>query len=155
MADREKVIKGLNNIGREIVNTIGHGEAIQYLRTIDDAIALLKELDETIKELQSAYGYLQKKFFEAQDKLLKQDSVEHACEILRANGWKETEPICSECNAVHVVLCKDCKYGHHIINTVNGEVRVYRVICVKPYGQGSAVHEPDWFCADGERKEGR
>lgn len=49
MPDREKVIKGLNNIGREIVNTIGHGEAVQYLRTIDDAIELLKEQDELLK----------------------------------------------------------------------------------------------------------
>lgn len=54
-----------------------------------------------------------------------------------------------------IVRCKNCKYGHHVINSVNGEVRIYRVICVKPYEQGSAVHEPDWFCADGKRKEGR
>ena len=153
MIDKEKVIKGLNDIGGFIAGRVGFEQARNFLRTIDNAIDLLKEQDETIKELQSAYDYLQKQFFEAQDKLLTQDSVEHACEILRANGWKETEPICSECNAVHVVLCKDCKYGHHVINTVNGEVRLYRVICVKPYGQGSAVHEPDWFCADGKRKD--
>ena len=46
-----------------------------------------------------------------------------------------------------VVRCKDCKNGHHIVNAVNGEVRVYRVFC-KPT---QAIHEPDWFCADGER----
>ena len=90
--------------------------------------------------------------FDALELLKEQETVEHACEILRSNGWTETEPICSECDAIHVVRCKDCKYGHHIINTVNGEVRIYRVLCVKPYEQGSAVHEPDWFCADGKRK---
>ena len=146
MADIETVINGLNDIGGFIAGRVGFEQARDFLRTIDDAIAMLKEQDETIKELQGAYGYLQKQFFEVQDKLLKQDSVEHACEILRANGLKETEPICSECNAVHVVLCKDCKYGRHVINTVNGEVRIYRVLCVKPYEQGSAVHEPDWLC---------
>ena len=50
--DREKVIKGLNNIGREIVNTIGHREAVPYLRTIDDVLALLKEQEERIKTLE-------------------------------------------------------------------------------------------------------
>ena len=55
-------------------------ELTQYCDSLDencplillDALALLKEQDETIKELQSAYGYLQKQFFEAQDKLLKE-----------------------------------------------------------------------------------
>jgi hypothetical protein len=35
-------------------------------------LALLKEQESTINELQNAYGYLQKQFFEAQDKLLKE-----------------------------------------------------------------------------------
>ena len=54
-----------------------------------------------------------------------------------------------------VVRCKECKYGHHIVCATNGEVTIYRVFCTKPYvEQGNATHEPDWFCADGE-KEGR
>ena len=48
MPDREKVIKGLNNIGREIVNTIGHGEAVPYLRKINIAIDLLKEQEAVV-----------------------------------------------------------------------------------------------------------
>ena len=32
----------------------------------------MKEQEDTINELQNAYGYLQKQFFEAQDKLLKE-----------------------------------------------------------------------------------
>ena len=47
-----------------------------------------------------------------------------------------------------LVRCEDCKNGHHIVNAVNGEVMVYRVFC-KPT---QAIHEPDWFCADGERR---
>ena len=43
------------------------------------------------------------------------------------------------------MCCKDCKYGEKA-NAV--------YLCGKPRGFGAA-HEPDWFCADGERKEGR
>lgn len=99
MPDREKVIKGLNNISREIINTIGHGEAIPYLRTIDDAIFLLKEQPE-------------------------------------------------------IVRCKDCKHfqsGMDIngrpFTRCNGRDENNRIF--KSYGNT----EPDWFCADVERKE--
>lgn len=121
-----------------------HGEYLDCMEELlKDALALLKEQDETIKELQSAYDYLQKQFFEAQDKLLTQDSVEHACDILRANGWKETEPLCSECNAVHVVLCKDCKHGREpILAYMKGCVWCERV---------NRHNSADWFCADGEK----
>ena len=43
MPDREKVIKGLNDIGGFIAGRIGFEQARNFLRTIDDAIALLKE----------------------------------------------------------------------------------------------------------------
>ena len=35
-------------------------------------LLMLKEQEDTINELQNAYGYLQKQFFETQDKLLKE-----------------------------------------------------------------------------------
>ena len=41
-----------------------------------DALALLQEQKDTINELQNAYSYLQKQFFEAQDKLLKEQETE-------------------------------------------------------------------------------
>ena len=41
--DREKVIKGLNDIGGFIAGRIGFEQARNFLRTIDDAIELLKE----------------------------------------------------------------------------------------------------------------
>jgi hypothetical protein len=52
-----------------------------YQGLMDDAIELLKEQNGTINELQNAYDYLQKQFFEVQDKLLKQEAVEpfHKC----------------------------------------------------------------------------
>ena len=82
MPDTEKVIKGLHDIAGFIAGRVGFGQARNFLRTIDDAIELLKEQDGTINELQNAYGYLQKQFFEVQDKLLKeQEAVEpfHKC----------------------------------------------------------------------------
>jgi len=42
-----------------------------------------------------------------------------------------------------LVRCKDCKYRREI--PVMGNI-----VCVD-----NSVHSPDWFCADGERKEGR
>lgn len=113
MADIETVVNGLNDIGGFIAGRVGFEQARNFLRTIDDAIDLLKE----------------------------QETVEHACDILRANGWKETEPLCSECDAVHVVRCKDCK---HLGYTNSHWFCKWQNRCV----------DEDWFCADGERKEG-
>ena len=42
-----------------------------------------------------------------------------------------------------LVQCKDCTHGEKV-NAV--------YLCGKPRGFGNA-HEPDWFCADGVRKE--
>ena len=52
--------------------TVKHLEDIA--QWADDALNLLKEQEVTINELQNAYGYLQKQFFEAQDKLLKEQA---------------------------------------------------------------------------------
>ena len=115
MADIGTVINGLNDIGGFIAGRVGFEQVRNFLRTIDDAIALLKE----------------------------QDTVEHACDILRANGWKETEPLCSECDAVHVVRCMDCIWWHQSeTNEAYGDCGQANGIALKPF---------DWFCADGEK----
>ena len=41
--DREKVIKGLHDIGGFIAGRIGIEQARNFLRTIDDTVVLLKE----------------------------------------------------------------------------------------------------------------
>ena len=43
MPDMEKVINGLNDIGGFIAGRVGFEQARNFLRTIDDAIDLLKE----------------------------------------------------------------------------------------------------------------
>ena len=83
MADREKVENALycrsDGFGLDCKdcayyreNTPAYCNVRQILR---DAKSMLKEQDETIKELQNAYGYLQKQFFEVQDKLLKEQEA--------------------------------------------------------------------------------
>ena len=55
--DRNRVITGLNDIGGFIAGRIGYEQARNFLRTIDDAIDLLKEQDERIKELELIKGW--------------------------------------------------------------------------------------------------
>lgn len=43
MADRETIVIGLNDIGGFIAGRVGFEQARNFLRTIDDAIDLLKE----------------------------------------------------------------------------------------------------------------
>ena len=54
--DREKVVKGLNDIGGFIAGRIGIEQARNFLRTIDEAIAILKEQDEEHRRLLSWLG---------------------------------------------------------------------------------------------------
>ncbi|MCR4622645.1 MAG: hypothetical protein K5663_11250 [Clostridiales bacterium] len=46
-----------------------------------------------------------------------------------------------------VVRCKDCKYGQYE-EWDNGECVDKTVYC-----DGYGIHKPDWYCADGERRE--
>lgn len=49
--DRNRVITGLNDIGGFIAGRIGYEQARNFLRTIDEAIELLKEQQEQIDKL--------------------------------------------------------------------------------------------------------
>ena len=49
--------------------------------------------------------------------------------------------------AKELVRCKDCKHGQYE-EWDNGECTDKTVYC-DMYG----IHKPDWFCADGERKQ--
>ena len=54
-------------------------------------------------------------------------------------------------DAVPVVRCRDCVYGC-LSKNARGEGRVF---CENPdiEGMDYLVNEPDWYCADGERRE--
>lgn len=55
-------------------------------------------------------------------------------------------------DAVPVVQCKDCKYGEPDTNGCGEEM----VMCqnkLNPIGDGDWLMPPEFFCADGERRE--
>lgn len=51
-------------------------------------------------------------------------------------------------DAVPVVRCKDCKHWYFADNRIPSE---QENVC----GRNGIVVTPDWFCADGERQDGR
>ena len=55
-------------------------------------------------------------------------------------------------DTVRVVRCKDCKYGAPTKNGFLDDM----IACENkdsPCGYSSWLCQPDWFCADGERRE--
>ena len=52
-----------------------------------------------------------------------------------------------------VVRCKDCRWGDRSRNGKGEEM----ILCYNGDTgiEDGYLHEPDWFCAEGERKEGR
>ena len=63
--------------------------------------------------------------------------------------WK-SKCMNTKADMVEVVRCKDCK--HYRINTVYPGTNMIMKYCAKT---GIPESNPDWFCACGERKEGR
>lgn len=57
MIDREKIIKGLNDIGAFIAGRIGFERARNFLRTIDAAITLLKEQEARVMTLDEVKAF--------------------------------------------------------------------------------------------------
>ena len=53
-------------------------------------------------------------------------------------------------NHGELIRCKDCKYGEACKNG-RGE---HGIMCYNSHSAShSWVHEPEWFCADGERRD--
>lgn len=78
------------------------------------------------------------------------DAPCRACDIGDAIDYFLDEDISPTIDAVPVVRCKDCRYGQYC---TDGKT-TYQ--CFKwNSGEFGMLHEQNWFCADGERKEGR
>lgn len=122
MSKLEKVIRGLRDIDIFIAGRLEHEKAKNFLRTIDETITLLKEQDDMGKELGDAVELIHKK----------NERIEKLNRFV--NGFSR--------DAMPVVRCKECKHGEKAND-------VY--LCGKLRGFGLA-HEPNWFCADGERR---
>ena len=60
-------------------------------------------------------------------------------------AWKPKNTADDE-SMVKVVRCKDCKNAVLWVDNENYH-------CLKEIGYDTGVHERDWFCADGERKQ--
>ena len=115
MQDREKVIKGVHDARRYFEDREWVDKSVGvHIDALNDALALLKEQEGTINELQNAYGYLQKQFFEAQDKLLKeQDAVEPYItgsgeSFETAETWWYACGNCNEALDVNDKYCRHC-----------------------------------------------
>ena len=122
MPDRDKVIKGLESCnGVDCTEcqygTEGHGHKDCVERLCADALALVKEQEQAMKEKDGTISNL----------------ITQIKEI-------------SQCYE-RVVRCKDCKHYRYygLSNDTVSECTIDH--CENP--------DADWFCADGERKEGR
>lgn len=77
----------------------------------------------------------------------------HGCESYRE--WIEQLPAA---DVVEVVRCRDCK--HRIVNEHFGEKGYMKLKAMceldtgDPFELGRYAEDDDWFCADGERKDG-
>ena len=137
MPDREKVIKGLNSCARTDGKYCGHcpytneGDCVAIMSR--DVLALLKEQQHKIWELNEINEYLDD---------VKKDQ-EHQIDVLKEQFDKGI-----------LVRCKDCKHGSlYCTEDVCGETLIE---CNRPdVGDVIEIHGWKWFCADGERKEGR
>lgn len=81
MINGEKVIKDLRDIAGFIAGRVGIEQARNFLRTIDDAIAMLKEYQEKQEGLPPAW----------QDR-----TQEHICQKCGGIVWQE-DNYCSKC----------------------------------------------------------
>lgn len=71
-----------------------------------------------------------------------------ACDIEDTIDYFLDEAISPTVDAVPIIRCKDCKYMYFAENRIPSE---QENVC----GRNGIVVAPDWFCADGERQEGR
>ena len=107
----------------------------------DDAIELLKEQEDLGTELTNAVELIHKKN-ERIEKLLKEQEKQKF--FVDASGKITPLPV--------VVRCKDCKHrgkiGKCVVASIAAEKDYKYPICMLD-------NRGEWFCADGERKEGR
>ena len=108
--DKENVIKGLNDIGGFIAGRVGFEQARNFLRTIDDAIVLLKEqngLMLALEQSNAVNGYLNAEVERLNGLRKEQDPVETELEGGGSSWWY----VCGECHGAidqRDNYCKHC-----------------------------------------------
>lgn len=143
MPDREKVtideklvIVGLAALKEDyLMRRCGVNSAV-----IDRAIELLKEQEHKDR----MYHALEDDWKRLKE-LLKEQETANLYKCPNCGTWVSAE---------NVVRCKDCKHGSlYCTEDVCGETLIE---CNRPdLGDVIEIHGWKWFCADGERKEGR
>lgn len=107
MVDRDTIIKGCENW---IKYHKGEDLTLEF-NAVEELLAVLKEQENMSKELTHAYVYLQKQFFEVQDKLLnEQEAVKP---ILKRKGRNKyyNDYVCPRCDNEVVYeqnYCSEC-----------------------------------------------
>jgi hypothetical protein len=147
MPDREKVIAGLTMlVDRKNDDTC---EGLKCCNIAEDALALLKEQEEIIKESEEMAELFNDAVARCRKYMEKYGVIPIKLEqkkrflVTEKGEWIPLDKDTDVPNKV--VRCKDCKYGE---------------VSIVPWSQNhyckrqKLVHEPDWFCADGEQKEG-
>jgi len=145
MADREKVIKGLEHCTRDRCKDCPYDPDCEMCSAFsilaNDALELLKEYEDLEKRYDNIIDNS-----DAMLTLLKERNAQiTVLQWFIENMSKPTELLDAfKENYTKIVQCKDCKYG---------EPCNEYVYCRKEIGTiETSIHKPDWFCADGERK---
>lgn len=102
MVDRDTIIKGCENW---IKYHKGEDLTLEF-NAVEELLAVLKEQEDMGKELTNAYVYLQKQFWEVQDKLLKEQEAvvpiplsnrRYACGNCGNSLWVSGQRFCASC----------------------------------------------------------
>lgn len=109
MTELEKVIRGLRDIDMFIAGRLEHEKAKNFLRTIDETIALLKEqngLTLALEQSNAVNGYLNAEVERLNGLLKEQEAVEpqlsmsgmwYECPICHRHITKDRDNYCARC----------------------------------------------------------
>lgn len=120
------------------------------MRTTDSRLARIKEiyteLLEQNKILSEQKGKLSIENFELKKRVTELEDT--LAKVLNsADKFAESLFECRKAEMVNVVRCKDCKH--------RGKHKLYQEVLIDNWCEmhGKIAADPNWFCADGERKD--
>ena len=142
MPDVDKVIKGVHDARRYFEDREWVDKSVGvHIDALNDAIAMLKEQEDLGTELTNAVELIHKKN-ERIEKLLKEQEIQKF--FVDESGKITPLPV--------VVRCKDCKFGSPISERGLDFIFCHFRENKHQYATHGGCFEPDWFCADGERR---
>ena len=107
--------------------------------------------EKVIKRLEKAVEVFDRRMFGPYDVWM--DVTKDALALLKAQEPRVmTLEEANDADVVRVVRCKDCRYGEPEENTSH-EAMVMCQNKQNPVGYDDWIVAPDWYCADGERRD--